>query len=60
MIVGGYSLDLYCDNPQCCDNPAYFEGGTASECRKQARRAGWELDLAARTAICPACRGTRK
>jgi hypothetical protein len=58
MIVGCYSMDLYCDGSPCVTTRAYqnqFTGETASECRKEARRIGWRFDLTARKAYCPAC-----
>lgn len=60
MIVGCYSLHLYCD---FCEgnrngNPADFScGGTAdsgAEARKEARAAGWRLFNSGHCA-CPAC-----
>lgn len=55
MIVGCYTMDLYCDE-QGCKNatarhtsdgrgapPGQFYGETAGECRRAARRAGWKL-----------------
>jgi hypothetical protein len=69
MIVGGYSLNLYCDaenhpeyhkmtleqrrNPDL--EPGEFYGETASQCRKQARKAGWRINLVEQTVICPFC-----
>lgn len=50
MIVGGYTLDLYCDGADCpirktfhvgTDAQYFAEHGTT--CRKKARRAGWLL-----------------
>lgn len=63
MIVGGYTLDLYCDDPRHAErNPskttsldAQFVGEGGGDCRNQARRKGWHLDLFKWTATCPAC-----
>lgn len=51
MIVGCYSLDLYCDGGSSCPHrKRYHEGADAqftaehgSTCRKKARNAGWFL-----------------
>lgn len=57
MIVGGYSLDLYCDkeNHEHLWNefPHKYTGEFGSDCRAQARRDGWKLK--AYVAICPKC-----
>lgn len=67
MIVGCYTLDLYCDVPlddwRHRVNTGYtrgygvaqYTGKTGSGCRVQARYDGWKLDLAAGTATCPTC-----
>lgn len=59
MIVGGYTLDLYCNttNPKHEYNefPHQFYAETGSECRAAARRAGWKLDLKTGKAWCPKC-----
>ncbi len=56
MIVGCYTMDLYCCAPGCPVRPvaadtgavaamatAQFTGETASMCRHAARLAGWKL-----------------
>lgn len=68
MIVGCYTLDLYCDGASDCRNrkaqydgsesmrpPARYIGETGSECRTQARKDGWLLNLKYQTAICRKC-----
>ena len=64
MIVGGYTLDLYCDHPRHAEHsyaiknethPDQYTGETGSECRAKARRRGWKLDLREGQAICPYC-----
>lgn len=69
MIVGGYTLDLYCDSG--LDQPygtrghsgAPDDGGaypgtfcaeTGRDCRWLARKAGWKF-LRGRRVICPTC-----
>lgn len=60
MIVGCYSLDLYCD----CENseheyqefPHEFTDEYGSKCRSAARKKGWILKRDY-TAICPKCSG---
>ena len=62
MIVGCYTLDLYCDDETCKPKfkefPKNFIAEYGSECRAQARRAGWKLNLRDGTAICPRCSGS--
>lgn len=58
MIVGGYSLDLYCD---CISQahrfeefPHQFYAETGGNAREQARRKGWRLYPSGHAA-CPEC-----
>lgn len=71
MIVGGYSLDLYCENldGDTCKNPrpkdglthpAEYYSQTFGECARMAREDGWRLNRKKGTAICPWCTGKRK
>lgn len=67
MIVGCYTLDLYCDGKGCLTNhpfgigpesryiPVQFTGETGQECRKEATRAGWVINNRAGTCLCPKC-----
>lgn len=62
MIVGGYVLHLYCDDPQHAERVGWQPqnhdeviGEAGGECRRVARRRGWRLDLEHGTAVCPAC-----
>ena len=66
MIVGCYSLDLYCDAAGCTNPRPYMSDGgrgplaqytaeTGGACRKQARDDGWRLNLRNGTAKCPQC-----
>lgn len=66
MIVGCYTLDLYCDTPGCRMGRCFYTGDsttppfqttaeTGAECRTKARRAGWRLDLKNGLARCPKC-----
>lgn len=59
MIVGCYTLHLYCDTKLAAHRnvpfPGEYCGETASECRQLARKVGWKLDLAKGTATCPNC-----
>ena len=67
MIVGGYSLDLYCENSgpilatgkdahghNYSEFPHQFFGEYGRECRAEARRKGWKL-LPDGQAYCPKC-----
>lgn len=66
MIVGCYTLDLYCETEGCpmsrCTRsgedmraPASYNDELGSTCRRRARRDGWRLDLREGTALCPKC-----
>ncbi len=59
MIVGGYSLHLYCSrtNPEhgFDEFPHQFTGETGQKCRAKARICGWKLDMRSLTAVCPKC-----
>jgi hypothetical protein len=59
QYASGYSLDLYCqyDNPDHDFNefPHQFGGEAFRECKLDAIRAGWSIDVAARLATCPKC-----
>jgi hypothetical protein len=66
VIASGYSLHLYCDTPGCpnqnctgsADNPVVpgdFSHEERSVCYKMARKAGWVINMRARTVVCPIC-----
>jgi len=63
MIVGGYSLHLYCDGARHAElHPnklgsldAEFAGHDEADCNRQARRKGWRLNKQQGKAYCPAC-----
>lgn len=59
MMVGCYTLDLYCDRDSLRHKygefPHQYTGKTESSCRRQARLDGWRLNLRTGTDICPAC-----
>ena len=64
MIVGCFTLDLYCDNPSNDNNHEYKEfphqytGETRAICYRKARKQGW---LIGRTkCYCPKCSGKGK
>jgi DNA-directed RNA polymerase subunit RPC12/RpoP len=63
MIVGCYSLDLYCDKPNDAHEykefPHEFNEEHGSTCRAEARKKGWVLNVKDGTAICPKCSGKR-
>lgn len=71
MIVGCYTLDLYCryweDQPRgvsafCNTNFDWnhkifqYTGRTRAECLREARKDGWLVNLKTRKCICPECR----
>lgn len=63
MIVGGYTLHLYCDSPfkhsygdvGTYENPANYVSHDGATCRQHARRDRWRLSLVHNLALCPAC-----
>jgi len=63
VIVGGYSLHLYCDHPRHMElHPNKYEaidgeyaGPTEVDCRKQAREKGWTFSRDGK-AYCKKCR----
>lgn len=63
MIVGGYTLDLYCDgarhkelHPEKYDSvDESFFGVDFSDCRKQARAKGWVFKNDKNTVVCRVC-----
>ena len=74
MIVGGYSLDLYCENDEIShyllpsgiylvgntEVKHQYAGNTFIECARQARKDGWKINTKNHTCICPVCRNTIK
>lgn len=72
VIVGGYTLDLYCDAEGCRAGDLANKRGrgfqpgsqsffaeTGGACRREARGAGWKLNRD-RTATCPECKRGRR
>lgn len=61
MIVGCYTLDLYCDREseahEYNEFPHQFMHELGSKARVKARRAGWILNTEEGTAVCPKCSG---
>lgn len=63
MIVGGYSLHLYCDQPGCQTNstgfgvkPSEFAGWCRRDAEKQARADGWSFNHKRPEQVkCPNC-----
>ena len=57
-VASGYSLDAYCkwSNPYHSfqEFPHSFYGNTKADCKKQARRRGWQLHHDG-YATCPKC-----
>ena len=58
MIVGGYTLHLYCDRDPCglspLDSPGEFSGTTKRVAYREARDAGWKIGRND-TVTCPTC-----
>ncbi len=66
MVIGGYSLDLYCDFPdeswQHRGSASYagegfgdFAAESGPTTRSLARRAGWKIERGQLRALCPSC-----
>ena len=56
MIIGCYTLNLYCEVPECTEEmPWEYAGRTGGSCRQQARRQGWQLMLVYGVCVCLGC-----
>ena len=58
MIVGCYSIDLYCDfgpHPVGYGFPHQFTGQTEAVCFREARKKGWRIYRKQGKAKCPRC-----
>lgn len=59
QFASGYSLDLYCKyiNPDhvAAEFPAKFFGETFKDCKLDAIRDGWAIEVGERLATCPKC-----
>lgn len=56
MIVGGYTLDLYCD-VQGCEEHVRVSELTETGARKTARKMGWTVRITADECYCPGHKG---
>jgi len=69
-VVGGYSLDLYCDNASAKlvysdsvapgehrhdEFPRQYYGELGATCRAKAKKAGWRWSDDHTVAVCPRC-----
>lgn len=52
MIVGGYTLDLYCDVVGC-EARDTFAGHSAGAARAEARRCKWAVRMSKDECFCP-------
>ncbi len=54
-FVAGYTLDVYCDRIHKGDDADRdsFAGRDFRDCRQQAVKAGWKINVKTRTATCP-------
>ena len=63
MIVGCYTLDLYCEEDghphEYNEFPHQYIHEFGSTCRRMARKDGWILDRQNCKAICPKCNPRR-
>jgi len=65
VIVGAYTLHLYCDNTKATSHrhrefPHEFVAEFGSRARANARRAGWRINKRDGEAICPKCRAKER
>lgn len=65
MIVGCYTLDLYCENqddPRHKWNafPVQITGETFNGCAWKARKAGWMINRKTGICLCPLCSGKKR
>ena len=68
MIVGGYTLDLYCENTtgeyEHDHYPGFgnaqYTGRTFTDCATRAKKDGWLINRSENKAICPKCRTKRR
>jgi len=61
MMVGSYTLDLYCDNTECPSGrtgPRQFVAELGATCRREARDAGWLIGPD--RVLCPSCSGKQR
>ena len=62
MIVGCYSLDLYCDNEKVHKDEypgmksIELQGRSRESCLRQARQVGWKINIQKWTCYCPQCK----
>lgn len=59
MIVGCYTMHLYCDGPGphgYGTMPLELTGRTEGECFAQSRKKGWKIDNHEHKAYCPKCK----
>jgi RecJ-like exonuclease len=56
MIDGCYTLEIYCEMPECSGNMTFITDGPDcySAARKKAKDAGWKIKRD-ETTICPKC-----
>jgi hypothetical protein len=63
-VVGCYSLHLYCcyksTDHEYREFPHEYTGATGGQCRRQARRDGWIINVKHNQATCPKCSGKRR
>ena len=57
MMVGGYTLDLYCDRFRCTTKASYY-GESGEKCRVKARKEGWKVAMSKNRVLCPKCNGS--
>jgi hypothetical protein len=57
MIVGGYSLDLYCDAPGCKNARTDFYGPNQTAAKQEARAKGWSFSKDRRRCFCAEHKG---
>lgn len=75
MIIGCYSLELYCDKAadetsidgsnrdgihEYKEFPSTFTGERRQDCEREARKMGWMINNETGICLCPKCSGKRR
>lgn len=72
VIVGSYTLHLYCDTPGCVNAECrhysdrsyapgeFYDDESGATARRRARKQGWSINLRTGTCFCPLCSRKKK
>jgi hypothetical protein len=59
MIVGGYTMDLYCDAPRCTARNTDIYGSSLRDAKREARTKGWSFSRDGRECFCATHKGSK-